>query len=173
MTDPAPQKPAHIREFTPRSVAVGLLVAVVMGASYPYIVLKLGFGPNISVVSAFFGFLALGIFSRNYNRWENNIVQTAGTAAGQTAFMCLLLAAFDLLAARTGQRLRRAPRRRCRRSSGCSAAGILGVLLAVPLRQHFIVDEKLPFADGVAAAETLDRARLARRRAGAPVGVRR
>ena len=28
MTDPAPQKPAHIREFTPRSVAVGLLVAL-------------------------------------------------------------------------------------------------------------------------------------------------
>ena len=37
--------------------------------------------------------------SSNYNRWENNIVQTAGTAAAQTAFMCVLLAAFDMLAA--------------------------------------------------------------------------
>ncbi|MBK7859175.1 MAG: OPT/YSL family transporter [Archangiaceae bacterium] len=34
-------------------------------------------------------------------------------------------------------------------------AGLLGVLLAVPLRQHYIVDEKLTFADGVAAGETL------------------
>ncbi len=52
-----------------------------MGASYPYIVLKLGFGPNVSVVAAFFGYLALGIVFKDYNRWENNIVQTAGTAA--------------------------------------------------------------------------------------------
>src|ERR1051326_9576370 len=71
--------PANMRELTPRAVVVGLGVAVLIGASYPYVVLKFGFGPNISVVSAFFGFLALGLFSKSYNRWENNIVQTAGT----------------------------------------------------------------------------------------------
>ena len=87
MSDPVPEKPAGVRELTPRSLVVGLLVAIVIGASYPYVVLKFGFGPNISVVSAFFGFLALGLFSRNYNRWENNIVQTAGTTAGQIAFL--------------------------------------------------------------------------------------
>ena len=80
-----------------RAVICGLAVAVVMGASYPYVVLKLGFGPNVSVVAAFFGYLALGIAFKDYNRWENNIVQTAGTAAAQTAFMCVLLAAFDML----------------------------------------------------------------------------
>ena len=99
---PVSPKPPHIREITPRSVAVGLLVALVIGASYPYVVLKFGFGPNISVVSAFFGFMALGLFSKNYNRWENNIVQTAGTTAGQIAFLCWLLAAFDILAAEPG-----------------------------------------------------------------------
>ena len=98
----APRKPANVREFTPRAVIAGLLVAAVIGASYPYIVLKLGFGPNISVVSAFFGFLALGLVSKSYNRWENNLVQTAGTAAGQIAFMCWLLAAFDMLRAQPG-----------------------------------------------------------------------
>ena len=36
-----------------------------------------------------------------------------------------------------------------------TTAGVLGVLLSVPMRQHFVVDEKLTFADGVAAAETL------------------
>ena len=36
-----------------------------------------------------------------------------------------------------------------------STAGILGVLLAVPMRRHFVIDEKLTYADGVAAAETL------------------
>src|SRR6478609_2810550 len=88
-----------MREFTPRAVICGLVVAAIMGASYPYIVLKLGFGPNVSVVAAFFGFLFLGLASKSYNRWENNIVQAAGTSASQTAFMCILLAAFDMLAA--------------------------------------------------------------------------
>jgi uncharacterized oligopeptide transporter (OPT) family protein len=36
-----------------------------------------------------------------------------------------------------------------------SCASLLGVLLAVPLRRHFVVDEKLPYPDGMAAGETL------------------
>jgi uncharacterized oligopeptide transporter (OPT) family protein len=154
MEQAPPVKPAHIKEVSVRSVVCALAVAVVIGASYPYVVLKLGFGPNISVVAAFFGFLALGLVSRSYNRWENNLVQTAGTAAGQIAFLVWLLAAFDML--------------RADPSSGFdvklsiwdtflwfTSAGILGVLLAVPLRKYYIEDEKLPFPDGMAAGEAL------------------
>jgi uncharacterized oligopeptide transporter (OPT) family protein len=135
-------------------VVVGLLVALVIGASYPYMVLKFGFGPNISVVSAFFGFLALGLFSKSYNRWENNVVQTAGTSAGQVAFLCWLLAAFDLLRLEPGSGFD------VNLSLGqtwawLTASGVLGVFLAVPLRKHFIDDENLPFPDGIAAGETL------------------
>jgi len=135
-------------------VVVGLLVALVIGASYPYMVLKFGFGPNISVVSAFFGFLALGLFSKSYNRWENNVVQTAGTSAGQVAFLCWLLAAFDLLRLEPGSGFD------VNLSLGqtwawLTTSGLLGVFLAVPLRKHFIDDENLPFPDGIAAGETL------------------
>jgi len=135
-------------------VVVGLLVALVIGASYPYMVLKFGFGPNISVVSAFFGFLALGLFSKSYNRWENNVVQTAGTSAGQVAFLCWLLAAFDLLRLEPGSGFD------VNLSLGqtwawLTVSGLLGVFLAVPLRKHFIDDENLPFPDGIAAGETL------------------
>ena len=42
-------------ELTVRSIIVGLVVALIIGSAYPYCVLKLGFGPNLSVVSAFFG----------------------------------------------------------------------------------------------------------------------
>jgi uncharacterized oligopeptide transporter (OPT) family protein len=150
----APAKPAHIRELTPRAIICGLGVAAVMGASYPYIVLKLGFGPNVSVVAAFFGYLALGIAFKDYNKWENNIVQTAGTAAAQTAFMCVLLAAFDMLAASqtVSFKLTLTP---VQSFAWLTSAGLLGVLLAVPMRQHFVVDEKLTYADGLAAGETL------------------
>src|SRR6478672_1842687 len=147
-------KPIGLREFSPRAIICGLGVAAVMGASYPYVVLKLGFGPNVSVVAAFFGYLALGIASKTYNRWENNIVQTAGTAAAQTAFMCVLLAAFDMLAASptVSFKVTLSP---FQSFVWLTTAGLLGVLLAVPMRQHFVVDEKLPYADGLAAGETL------------------
>jgi uncharacterized oligopeptide transporter (OPT) family protein len=137
-----------------RAILCGLGVAIIMGASYPYIVLKLGFGPNVSVVAAFFGYLALGIVFKDYNRWENNMVQTAGTAAAQTAFMCVLLAAFDMLAASPTVSLQIALSP-MQAFAWLTAAGLLGVLLAIPMRQHFVVDEKLTYADGMAAGETL------------------
>ena len=49
------------RELTLRAVLTALVVAALMGASYPYVVLKLGYGPNISVVSAFFGYIILSL----------------------------------------------------------------------------------------------------------------
>src|SRR5262247_921115 len=150
----APQLPSGARELTIRSLLVAIVVAAVIGGSYPYVVLKLGFGPNISVVSAFFGYLALGIAFRNFHRWENNIVQTAGTSAGQTAFLCTLIAAFDFL--------RQDPNAHFtfelqphQAFLWLTCSGLLGVLLSVPMRRHFVVDENLRFADGVAAAETL------------------
>src|SRR6266481_6945556 len=143
-------------ELTVRSIIVGLVVALIIGSAYPYCVLKLGFGPNLSVVSAFFGFIALVLILRaaGTNPRENNIVQTIGTSAGHTAFMCVLLAAFDLLNAKgilnppihlgTWQIFLWL----------CSASR-LGILLAVPMRRHYIDEENLTFADGMAAGETI------------------
>jgi putative OPT family oligopeptide transporter len=152
--DEVPQKPPGTREFTPRAISAGLVVAVIMGAAYPYMVLKLGFGPNVSVVSAILGYLILGIAFRNFNRWENNIVQTAGTSAAQTAFMCVLLAAFDMLAQSPNLKFTFAPTP-FQAFLWLTAASVLGLLLAVPLRRHFVVDEKLTYADGLAAGETI------------------
>src|SRR5205809_8009371 len=122
-------------ELTTRSIIVGLIVALIIGSAYPYCVLKLGFGPNLSVVSAFLGFTVLVLILRaaGTNARENNIVQTMGTSAGQTAFMAVLLAALDMLNTRgtsnppihlgTWQRF----------FCLCSAS-LLGILLAVPVR---------------------------------------
>src|SRR5689334_14355496 len=154
----APVKPADAREWSLRAVIAGVVVAAIMGAAYPYMVLKLGFGPNVSVVAAFFGFLFLSIFDlggrRHYDRWQNNLVEAAGTSGAQTAFMCVLLGAFDLLNHNTNGALgiHLTP---LMSFLWLTTACTLGVLLAVPLRRHFIVDEKLPYPDGTAAAETV------------------
>jgi uncharacterized oligopeptide transporter (OPT) family protein len=142
------------KEFTARAVVASLVISAVIGASYPYIVLKLGFGPNISVVAAFLGFLSLGVLFRDFSRWENNIIQSAGTAAGQTAFLCVIMAAFDMLRMdpTLGFTFRLTP---LQTFLWLTSAGLLGVLLSVPMRRHFVVEERLPYPDGVAAGETI------------------
>jgi len=142
-------------ELTVQSIAAAVVVAAIMGAAYPYMVLKLGFGPNVSIVSAFFGYLILSVIARkSYDRFQNNIVQTAGTSAAQTAFMCGILATFEILRAdKTAHfTLNPAPPQTF---LWLTTASLLGVVLSAPMRRHFIVDQKLPFPDGMAAAETL------------------
>ncbi len=160
-TDPpeAPSAPEVNGRITWQVLVSGALVAVLMGAAYPYMVLKLGFGPNVSVVAAFFGFLFLKLFDlaiggRHYSRWQNNLAEAAGTSAAQTAFMCVLLGAFELLSENTnGKHGMVLPPHVS--FLWLTAACTMGVLLAVPLRRHFIVDEKLPYVDGLSTAETI------------------
>ena len=158
VTAPAAQPPSvrtqTRREFTPRAVVASLVISAVIGASYPYIVLKLGFGPNISVVAAFLGFLSLGLIFKDFSRWENNIIQSAGTAAGQTSFLCVIMAAFDMLHMdkTLGFSFTLSP---LQSFLWLTTAGWLGVLLSVPMRRHFVVEEKLPYPDGMAAGETI------------------
>lgn len=166
---PAPEKsrqgaPAHLapqlkpeRELTARAIAVAIVVAALMGSAEPVVVLKIGYGPNMSVVSAFLGFIAISLLGLvtgvRGTRWENNLVQTAGTAAGSgVGFMAVVLAAIDMLNARgllnlhlSGPQI----------FAWLAPSGLLGVLLAVPLRKHYIDQENLTFADGTAAGETL------------------
>ena len=146
-------------ELTARAIVVGLIVAMIIGSAYPYCVLKLGFGPNLSVVSAFFGFMALvplvfALRLTKTNARENNIVQTMGTSAGQTAFMAVLLAAFDMLNAKG---VLNPPIYLNTLQIFCwlCSASLLGILLAVPMRRHYIDEENLTYADGLAAGETI------------------
>ena len=145
------------REMTARAICVAVVVAALMGAAEPVVVLKIGYGPNLSVVSAFLGFIAISLIGLvtqvRGTRWESNLVQTAGTAAGSgVGFMAVVLAAIDMLNQRglldlhlSGPQI----------FAWLAPSGLLGVLLAVPLRKHYIDQENLTFADGTAAGETL------------------
>jgi len=147
-------RPTH-GELTLQSIAAAVIVAAIMGAAYPYMVLKLGFGPNVSIVSAFLGYLILSVIARkSYDRFQNNIVQTAGTSAASTAFMCGILATFEILRADKTAHFTVNPTP-LQTFLWLTCASLLGVVLSAPMRRHFIVDQKLPFPDGMAAAETL------------------
>ena len=147
-------RPAH-GELTVQAIIAAVVVAAIMGAAYPYMVLKLGFGPNVSIVSAFLGYLILSVIARkSYDRFQNNIVQTAGTSAASTAFMCGTLATFEILRADKATHFTVNPTP-LQTFLWLTCASLLGVVLSAPMRRHFIVDQKLPFPDGMAAAETL------------------
>src|SRR5512139_691505 len=148
---------ALVRELTPSAILTAILVAALMGAAEPAVVLKIGYGPNMSVVSAFLGFIAISLIGlatgARGTRFENNLVQTAGTAAASgVGFMAVVLAAIDMLNQRGLMSLHLST---LQIFSWLAPAGILGVLLAVPLRKHYIDHENLTFADGTAAGETL------------------
>ena len=71
-------------------------------AAEPIVVLEIGYGPNLSVASALLGFITIFGFltGRQGTRRENDLVQTAGTAAGSgvgfTAVVLLVLAAMAI-----------------------------------------------------------------------------
>src|SRR5512138_2363624 len=154
---PATTPPRPARELTGRAILIAVAVAALMGAAEPAVVLKIGYGPNMSVVSAFLGFIAISLIGlatgTRGTRFENNLVQTAGTAAGSgVGFMAVVLAAIDMLNQRGVMSLHLST---LQIFSWLAPAGTLGVLLAVPLRKHYIDHENLTFADGTAAGETL------------------
>ncbi len=153
----APAPAAPHRELTVRAVVVAVCVAALMGAAEPAVVLRIGYGPNMSVVSAFLGFIVISLVGwvtrLRGTRHEVNLVQTAGTAAASgVGFMAVVLAAIDMLNARGLMDLHLSA---LQIFFWLAPSGMLGVLLAVPLRKHYIDQENLTFADGTAAGETL------------------
>jgi OPT family oligopeptide transporter len=150
--------PVGVREITWQSVTGALLISSVVAASYPYVVLKLGMGPNVSVVSAVLGAVFLNITAfktRGRNRHLNNVIQTAGTSASSTAFMCVIAAAFGYLDRNetAAIHVHISP---WAMFSWLTCSGAIGVVFTVLFRRHFLDDPQMVFADGVAAAETIE-----------------
>jgi uncharacterized oligopeptide transporter (OPT) family protein len=133
------------------------LISSLVAGAYPYIVLKLGFGPNASVVSAFLGAMFLNVTTystRGQNRFLNNVIQTAGTSAASTAFMCVVAAAFGYLDLNdtVEMHLKIAP---WPMFLWLTCSGMIGVVFTVIFRRHILDDPRMVFASGVAAAETI------------------
>jgi len=147
-----------LRAITWQSVAGAALISSLVAGAYPYIVLKLGFGPNASVVSAFLGAMFLNVTAyrtRGQNRFLNNVIQTAGTSAASTAFMCVVAAAFGYLDLNdtVEMHLKIEP---WPMFLWLTCSGMIGVVFTVIFRRHILDDPRMVFASGVAAAETIE-----------------
>jgi len=135
-------------EFTYRAIFLGIVLAIVLAAANAYLGLKVGMTVSASIPAAVISFAILRWFRRVHIR-ENNLVQTAASAGESLAAgMIFTLPALILLNAWQqfdyiqGTLL-------------ITLGGILGVLIAVPLRHALLNHEDLRFPEGVATARVL------------------
>lgn len=141
-------------EFTWSAVLVGAVLGIVFGASSLYLLLKVGMTVSASVPIAVLSITLFRAFSHWFNVpratiLENNIVQTTGSAGESIAFgvgvtmPALLLLGFEMDWVRV--------------MTVSVLGGLLGVLLMIPLRRAFIVNQhgQLKYPEGTACAEVL------------------
>jgi putative OPT family oligopeptide transporter len=143
-----------IPEFTWTAVTAGVILGILFGASSLYLVLKVGMTVSASIPVAvlsitLFRGLAKAFGLRPATILENNIVQTTGSAGESIAFglgvtiPALLLLGFDMSVVRV--------------MTVGALGGLLGILMMIPLRRAFIVQQhgKLRYPEGTACAEVL------------------
>lgn len=144
-----------IPEFTPASVVLGIILAVVFGAANAYLGLRVGMTVSASIPAAVLSMGIIRFILKKDSILENNIVQTIGSAGESLAagaiftLPALFMWAAENDAVSTPSFLEIAVIAVC--------GGILGVLFMVPLRTALIVEEHgvLPFPEGTACAEVL------------------
>jgi putative OPT family oligopeptide transporter len=144
---------AHVREFTPVPLIVGTLLGIIFGASSLYLVLKVGLTVSASIPVAVISITIFRLFSklglRGATIFENNIVQTAGSAGESIAFglgvtmPAIMILGFDLEITRV--------------MLVAVLGGLLGILMMIPLRRALIVDQHglLKYPEGTACAAVL------------------
>jgi uncharacterized oligopeptide transporter (OPT) family protein len=162
----ANQPPDHKNNVTPidwdspqltiRSVLTGMFLGAILCACNIYAGLKIGWGFNMSITAALlsFGFWNTlhqlsGKRIRHWGILENNINQTACSSAAAVS-SAGLVAPIPALAMLTGQTLSWHFL-----ALWCFSVMMVGITVAIPLRRQMIIVDKLPFAFGIAAAETL------------------
>lgn len=141
-------------ELTFRAIILGILLSLLLGAANAYLGLKVGMTVSASIPAAVLSFAILRYF-RQAGILENNLVQTAASAGESLAAgMIFTLPALILLGVwqdfdyLQGTLL-------------ITLGGILGVLIAVPLRTAMIGSDTRPglaelrFPEGIATAEVL------------------
>ncbi len=134
-------------EITIRGVILGIAITLVFTAAQVYLGLKVGLTFATSIPAAVISMALLRAF-RNSTIQENNIVQTIASAAGTLASVIFVLPGLLIIGWWAEVPFWIA-------FAACATGGILGVMYTIPLRRALVTDSKLPYPEGVAAAEVL------------------
>ncbi|EAI1855011.1 oligopeptide transporter, OPT family [Campylobacter coli] len=141
------QKTYSLLELTLRGLLLGSILTIIFTASNVYLGLKVGLTFSSSIPAVVISMAVLSLFKTS-NILENNMVQTQASAAGTLSsvifvipglFMCGYWSEFPLW----------------QTFMICLCGGGLGVLFTIPLRRAMVVESKLAYPEGRAAAEIL------------------
>ncbi|EAL9183648.1 oligopeptide transporter, OPT family, partial [Campylobacter jejuni] len=137
----------NLPELTLRGLILGSILTIIFTASNVYLGLKVGLTFSSSIPAVVISMAVLSLFKTS-NILENNMVQTQASAAGTLSsvifvipglFMCGYWSEFPLW----------------QTFMICLCGGGLGVLFTIPLRRTMVVESKLAYPEGRAAAEIL------------------
>ncbi|HIC7027370.1 TPA: OPT family oligopeptide transporter [Campylobacter jejuni] len=140
-------KKQNLPELTLRGLILGSILTIIFTASNVYLGLKVGLTFSSSIPAVVISMAVLSLFKTS-NILENNMVQTQASAAGTLSsvifvipglFMCGYWSEFPLW----------------QTFMICLCGGGLGVLFTIPLRRAMVVESKLAYPEGRAAAEIL------------------
>jgi putative OPT family oligopeptide transporter len=141
------------REFTPRGFVLGALLALLLGSANAYLGLYAGMTVSASIPAAVISMAVLRLLGRS-SILENNVVQTIASAGEAVAAGAIFtFPAMIILGDKQ-------PLPYWHVTMLSLAGGIMGSLLVVFLRRAYIVDERLPFPEGVGAPRCFARGPL-------------
>ncbi len=138
----------RITELTFRSIILGALLSVILGAANAYFGLFSGLTVSASIPAAVISMAILKVF-KNANILENNMVQTAASAGESLAAGVIFTIPALVIMGYWNEF------NYIETTLISICGGVLGVLFTIPLRKALIVEENLMFPEGVATAEVL------------------
>ncbi len=140
-----------ISEIKIRTIIIGIILSIIMGAANVYLGLKAGMTVSASIPAAVVGMLLLRLISNNPSILEANQIQTAASA-GESLAAGIIFTMPALIITGIWQEFNTL--------LTCLIAftgGLLGILFMIPMREVFIVSnrENLKYPEGVACASVL------------------
>jgi len=136
------------REFTLRALGLGLFLAVLLGAANAYLGLYAGMTVSASIPAAVISMAVLRALG-GATILENNVVQTIASAGEAVAAGAIFTFPALVVLGRADELTY------WEITLLCAAGGTMGSLLVILLRRAYIVEEQLPFPEGVACAQVL------------------
>jgi putative OPT family oligopeptide transporter len=139
---------ADLRELTLRAFFLGAILALVLGAANAYLGLYAGMTVSASIPAAVISMALLRLLGHS-TILENNVVQTIASAGEAVAAGAIFTFPALVVLGHSG------PLPYWTVTLLCAVGSTMGSLLVVFLRRAYVVEEQLPFPEGLACAEVL------------------